>query len=108
MATQADTASRAWVEHNGAGRPVPVGTLVQVRMFNGDVLTIKAGTGTFDLDGTPIPAWRSAGWSAWDYNDGGPMAPKFRSYRVLTDDTARERNAAMFQSWLNVRQEELA
>ncbi len=52
-------------------------------MFNGVQHTAVAGTGTYDLDGTPIAAWRSAGWSTWDYNDGGPMGPKYAFYRVI-------------------------
>ena len=52
-------------------------------MFNGVIHSYAAGTGTFDLDGTPIPGWRSAGWSVWDYQDGGPMAPKCAFYRVI-------------------------
>lgn len=101
--------ARGWIAHNGNGRPVPLGTLVEVRMFNGDVQRLKTGAATFDLDGTPIPAWRSAGWSGWDYGDGGPMGPKFKEYRVLRMDThTRERNAAMFRSWLNVREREVA
>lgn len=97
-----------WTHHDGAGRPVPLGTPVEVRMFNGDVQSFRAGSATFDLDGTPIDRSRSAGWSGWDYSDGGPMAPKFRSYRIITDDAARERNTATFRSWLGIRQKEIA
>lgn len=96
-----------WIEHDGTGRPVPLGTSVEVRMFNGDVQSFKAGAATFDLDGTPIDRSRGR-WSGWDYSDGGPMAPKFRSYRILTDGSGRERATVLFRSWLNAREGELA
>lgn len=94
--------SFAWIEHNGAGRPVPIGTLVEARMFNGEVRRFTVGNATFGLDGAPIDRSRGR-WSGWDYSDGGPMGPKFRYYRVLIESIARERSAAMFRSWLNVR-----
>lgn len=97
-----------WIIHNGCGRPVPIGTLVEVQMFNGVRREIAAGTATHDLDGSPIPAWRSAGWSAWDFNDGGPLGPKFRAYRLVEVDKRMARDAALFRSWLVVREGELA
>lgn len=107
---QAESVSttNGWVQHNGQGRPVPAGTPVEVEMFNGVRRQITAGSGTHDIDGTPIPDWRSAGWSAWDYSDGGPMEPKFKAYRVLLLDSRKERDAALFQSWLNVPHVETA
>ena len=108
MASKASTAAKGWVKHHGNGRPVPIGTLVDVLMFNGVIRTIVAGTGTHDLNGDPIPDSQSAGWSGWIYDDGGPIGPKFKSYRVIVRDERRERNAAMFRSWLNVRERELA
>jgi len=63
--------------------PVSVGTLIEVEMFNGVSRIIAAGTATHDPNGNPISAQLSAGWSSWDFSDGGPMGPKFRSYRLL-------------------------
>lgn len=72
-----------WQTHEGKGRPIPVGTLVDVRRFNGDVDRIIAGAGpTVAPDGTVIDSSR-ARWSGWDHFDGGPMAVKFRAYRVV-------------------------
>ena len=96
-------ATMGWIQHNGLGRPIPIGTMVQVEMFNGLIRTIAAGTVVHDVDGRQIPPERSAGWSAWDYHDGGPMAPKFRAYRLIATSETRERNTAMFRSWLNTR-----
>ncbi|PTD19897.1 hypothetical protein [Sphingomonas fennica] len=97
-----------WVQHSGNGCPLPQGTLIDVRHFNGDVTRgVRVGGFTVDLDGSLISRSRGR-WSGWDYSDGGPMAPKFKAYRVCVDGAAHERNAAMFRSWLNVRQEELA
>ena len=89
-----------WVDHSGNGYPLPNGTLVQARRFNGDVETFRIGDAkTVARDGTEIPASR-ARWSAWDYFDGGPMPVKFRSYRVLSTPEVFERNTAMFREWL--------
>lgn len=87
-----------WIRHHGRGRPIPAGTLVKVRMFNGEVTTIRAGEVCHAPDGTPIPMSRSAGWSAWDYHDGGPMAPKFKEYCVVQ---ATPKRTAVFRSWLD-------
>jgi hypothetical protein len=91
-----------WIRHSGNGRPVAIGTLVEVEMFNGVRRTITTGKGTYDLDGTPIPLSRSAGWSAWNYFDGGPMGPKFKAYRIASMDGHHQRRSEMFRSWLNV------
>ncbi len=107
MATKAPITD-AWITHSGNGCPVAIGTLVEVEMFNGVRKTIAAGTSTHDLDGTTVPRSRSAGWSAWDFNDGGPMAPKFKAYRLIVNNERGERNATMFRSWLRVRQKEHA
>lgn len=91
----------AWITHTGQGRPVPVGTTLDILHFNGDVTHgFIAGSGvTFDIDGAVIDKSR-ARWSGWDFHDGGPMGPKFKAYRLLVPDDQRERNAAMFRSWL--------
>lgn len=72
-----------WVEHDGRGRPVPPGTIVDIRHFNGDVTHdfVVGGATTFAPDGTVIELSR-ARWSGWEFHDGGPMGPKFRAYRV--------------------------
>lgn len=98
-----NTSAKGWIEHHGRGRPIPIGTMVQVEMFNGIIRTIAAGTVVHDVDGRQIPPERSAGWSAWNYHDGGPMAPKFRAYRLVATSETRARDTAMFRSWLNVR-----
>lgn len=102
MADTATITNSAWVEHHGRGRPCLVGMQIDVRHFNGDVSTFAAGDGTtFHLDGSRIEAIR-ARWSGWDYHDGGPMGPKFKAWRPHV--TAEQRNAEMFQSWLDVRE----
>jgi hypothetical protein len=110
MATKALTKTRGWLKPDGKTRPVSLDTRVDLRLFNGDVLMgVKLGALTIDLDGTLIHRSRSAGWSVWVYDDGGPMAPKCKEYRVHEDDAEREQcNAAMFQSWLDVREMEAA
>lgn len=106
MATK-PSITNSWIDHHGNGRPLPIGTLVEARMFNGDVHRFAVGGATFGLDGAPIDRSRGR-WSGWDYSDGGPMGPKFRSYRVVTSSAARERDVAMFRSWLDVKEPELA
>lgn len=93
---------RGWVEHKGDGVPAPIGTPVEVRMFNGDVQTFVVGGATFGLDGAAIERSRGR-WNGWDHSDGGPMGPKFKAYRLLTSAAAEERNTALFRSWLKVR-----
>jgi hypothetical protein len=108
MATKAPI-TNAWISHSGNGRPVPLGTKLDILHFNGDVTRgFVAGSGmTFDVDGAVIAPSR-ARWSGWDYHDGGPMAPKFKAYRLFVNNERRERNATMFRSWLKVRQKEHA
>ncbi|EZP79518.1 hypothetical protein BV97_03955 [Novosphingobium resinovorum] len=86
----------AWVEHHGRGRPVPVGTVVDLMHFNGDVTrAFVAGSGkTFDVDGSVIHPSR-ARWSGWDHSDGGPMGPKFRAYRIMQKAALRHREEAV-------------
>jgi hypothetical protein len=45
-------------------------------------------------------------YSVWWYDDGGPMAPKCRAYRLHTNEAKRERSTEMFRSWLDVRERE--
>ena len=105
MATKALSTS-AWIIHHGNGCPLPKGTLIDVRLHNGEVLQrIAVGGVTVGLDGSIISRSRGR-WNAWDYSDGGPMAPKFKAYRICED--AKARNAAMFASWLDIRELEVA
>jgi hypothetical protein len=97
-----------WIACKGNGRPVPVGTLVAVRRFNGDADTFIAGRqGVLDASGHKI-ADAGGCFCAWDHHDGGPMSVKVKAYRVLTEAGMVNRNTAMFQEWLNMREEELA
>lgn len=83
-----------WRDHDGCGRPVPPGTLVDVRRFNGDVERIIAGAGpTVAPNGVIVDPSR-ARWSAWDHFDGGPKAVKFRAYRIVTGSHSPERSVA--------------
>lgn len=76
--------ARGWVEHHGAGRPLPNGTLIDVRHFNGEVTEgVAVGSMCFAPDGSPLPMICRR-WSGWDRNDGGPMAPKFKAFRIRT------------------------
>lgn len=90
-----------WVIHHGNGRPLPAGTKLDILHFNGDVTRgFVVGSGvTFDIDGSIIDRVH-ARWSGWDHHDGGPLAPKFKAYRLMVQGESRERNAAMFRSWL--------
>ncbi len=106
MAKKKDRSS-SWIKHTGDGCPVPVGTLIETKRFNGDVIQHRACQGpVLGDDGKPI-AQPGARFSAWDFTDGGPMPPKVKAYRILVFDTARERNTAMFRSWLRVTAEPL-
>jgi hypothetical protein len=98
----------AWIDCAGSGAPKAAGTLVQIRRFNGDVATFHIGQGqVVAADGSVIPAGNGR-WSCWNHADGGPMSVKAKAYRVIAEADALTRNAAMFNSWLNVREEELA
>lgn len=99
MATNAHSTIGAWIEHNGSGCPLPKGTLIDVRHFNGEVSQgLTVGAILLGNDGTPIPSCGKR-FSGWDHGDGGPMAPKFRAYRRSVD----ARNAALFADWLTVK-----
>jgi hypothetical protein len=101
-------AAQGWTACKGKGRPIPVGTLVAVRRFNGDTDTFMAGNqGVLDATGRKIASIGGC-YSAWDHHDGGPMSVKVKAYRVLTKAKAVERNTAMFREWLNVRENENA
>ena len=87
-----------WIEHDGKGRPVPIGTLIDIRLFNGDVLErVRPGQICVDLDGTVIKG--PGRWNGWRYDDGGPMAPKFKAYRLCKDE-AKARSVAKFSHLL--------
>lgn len=87
-------AHQGWREHAGFGCPVPVGTLVDVRRFNGDVDRFNAGHGpVIDDAGNPISCGKGR-WSCWNHFDGGPKAVKARTYRVVEGATAYAAHAA--------------
>lgn len=94
-----------WVVHDGKGCPLPAGTLVDVRHFNGEVsVSVRVGGFTVAPDGARIPRSRGR-WSGWDYHDGGPMPPKFKAYRTYKAADRRARDTALFNSWLLVGDE---
>lgn len=72
-----------WEYHDGRGRPIPLGSVVDVRRFNGDVERIIAGAGPTVAPNGVIMDPSCARWNAWDHFDGGPMAVKFRAYRIV-------------------------
>jgi hypothetical protein len=98
---------RGWIQHDGKGMPIPRGSTVDMRLFNGDVLLgVKCGTVAFGNDGTVYETTVKPIYSVWWYDDGGPMAPKCRAYRLHTNEAKRERSTEMFRSWLDVRERE--
>ena len=89
---------RAWIKHHGRGCPLPKGTLIEVRHFNGEVSSgVRVGGICVARDGSPLPQ-SCARWSGWDYSDGGPMAPKFREYRVI--EVKRQAGMDVFRQML--------
>ena len=101
MASNAVTMNRAWVKHHGAGCPLPKGTLIDVRHFNGEVTEgVRVGAFTVNDDGSLRSA--PGAFSGWNYSEGGPMPPKFRSYRLRV--TPEQRNAEIFRTWLDIRE----
>ena len=98
-----------WIKHNGKGRPVPAGTIIDVIRFNGSkVENITAGGGpTVDPQGNVVSP-RRARWSAWDHFDGGPMAVKYRAYRVRQKSDRFAAQMEALRSFLTIRAEELA
>ena len=96
-----------WIEHDGKGRPVPLGTLCDLRLMNGEVAErVRIGPTSFTNDGTIIPASKFQ-WSGWRYDDGGPMAPKIKAYRLCKDEE-RERSVAKFRHLLTPSERETA
>lgn len=106
----ASTTRRGWIKCKGNGRPVPIGTLVHVRLFCGVEKTILAGMAEpHDANGRPLARGEvSICYNAWDFGDGGDMSAKFKAYRVITAAKTVARNATMFTSWLDVREMEAA
>lgn len=98
-----------WIEHNGHGRPVPVGTLVDVVRFNGSVEenVIAGRSRTADRFGDTLPPSRGR-WSAWDHYDGGPMGVKFCAYRVRQETERFSAQMTALRSLLTIREEEFA
>lgn len=91
-------ATKGWIEHDGRGRPVPIGTLVDVRHFTGDVTTnVRAGQFAIAPDCTRIPLGNH--WNGWVWDDGGPKPPKFKAYRLCADE-AKEQSVAKFRHLL--------
>lgn len=93
-----DNIARPWVKHDGKGRPVPRGTYVDIRHFNGDVsLNVEIGGNTaFGADGT-----RGRGpytYNGWNFTDGGPMGPKFKEYRLAERELTMESFRAMLNA----------
>ncbi|PZP69509.1 MAG: hypothetical protein DI604_17890 [Delftia acidovorans] len=64
---------RDWIEHSGSGRPVPAGTLVDLKFNDGDV-----------INETPAGFW-DGGLDAW-LRDARPV--KITHYRVVSEITA--------------------
>lgn len=92
-----------WITHDGASRPVPLGSMIDIEHFDGQISRrVKVGPVSFGKDGSREEHGYPTLYSGWHYSDGGPMGPKFRRYRLCQQDAGRERNAAMFQSWLKV------
>lgn len=98
----------SWIEHHGQSAPVPSGTRIEAEQFNGLRITLTTGSVMFDDDGSPEPQRGPTEWSAWKFNDGGPMGPKFRRYRVITSEGRQDRYAATFAGWLKSPEQELA
>lgn len=94
-----------WIEHHGQGAPVPSGTRIEAEQFNGTVVALITGRVMFGDDGSPEPQRGETTWSAWKFDDGGPMEPKFRRYRIVT--AGQQQYAATFRSWLNDCEPEL-
>lgn len=98
MATSPAITPCAWIKHDGKGCPVPLGTCVDIRHFNGDTTRnyIAGGGVTFAPDGS-IVAPNTARWNGWEFSDGGPMGPKFKEYRIAK----RELTMEMFRNMLD-------
>lgn len=97
--------TRQWIQHDGLGCPLPRGTLVDIQHFSGVITRgVTVGQVCVDADCRPISR-ELRRWSGWEFSDGGPMAPKFQAYRL---NTSRHQYAAVFRSWLDVRELEAA
>lgn len=98
-----------WISHNGMGRPVPIGTIIDVIRFNGqEEENVVAGRApTVDREGNVVCPSRGR-WSAWDYHDGGPMGVKYCAYRIRKLNERFSRQIEALRSLLSVREEELA
>lgn len=96
--TPARSLTRDWIVHHGVNAPVPSGTKIEAELFCGDRLILTTGAVQFDGDGNAEPQTGRTAFSAWKFNDGGPMDPKIRAYRLLGCEMDRESYADIIRA----------